>query len=153
MKHRLNHNAIKWFLNFWPPYLGAGIHVNTISKDWRYVQVSLKKRWYNSNYFNTAFGGSLYSMIDPFFALMVMKSLGRDYVVWDKHGEIRFITPGRAHVIAEFRVSQKEIDDIKETMAQNQRCEPVFTVDIIDTQGVLVAQAIKTLSVKRALAQ
>ena len=153
MKHRLNHNAIKWFLNFWPPYLGAGIHVNTISKDWRYVQVSLKKRWYNSNYFNTAFGGSLYSMIDPFFALMVMKSLGRDYVVWDKHGEIRFITPGRAHVIAEFRVSQKAIDDIKETMAQNQRCEPVFTVDIIDTQGVLVAQAIKTLSVKRALAQ
>jgi len=153
MKHRLNHNAIKWFLNFWPPYLGAGIHVNTISKDWRYVQVSLKKRWYNSNYFNTAFGGSLYSMIDPFFALMVMKSLGRDYVVWDKHGEIRFITPGRAHVIAKFRVSQKEIDDIKETMAQNQRCEPVFTVDIIDTQGVLVAQAIKTLSVKRALAQ
>ena len=153
MKHRLNHNAIKWFLNFWPPYLGAGIHVNTISKDWRYVQVSLKKRWYNSNYFNTAFGGSLYSMIDPFFALMVMKSLGRDYVVWDKHGEIRFITPGRAHVISEFRVSQKEIDDIKETMAQNQRCEPVFTVDIIDTQGVLVAQAIKKLSVKRALAQ
>ena len=32
------------------------------------------------NYVGTQFGGSLYSMVDPFYRLMLMENLGRDYI-------------------------------------------------------------------------
>ena len=41
------------------------------------------------------FGGSLYAMTDPFFALMVMHNLSSDYVVWDKSASIDFLAPAR----------------------------------------------------------
>ncbi len=68
----------RWFrlvINLWPPYLGAGIRVEHIAPDFRSVTVALVRRWYNRNYVGTHFGGSLYAMTDPFFALMLMRNL------------------------------------------------------------------------------
>jgi hypothetical protein len=50
--------------------------VRHISDDFRDVQVSMGLGWYNRNYVGTQFGGSLYSMVDPFFMLMLMENLG-----------------------------------------------------------------------------
>jgi len=73
---------LRWAMNFYPPYIGAGVRVRHISADMRLVQVKMVLRWYNRNYVGTQFGGSLYSMVDPFFVLMLMENLGRDYIVW-----------------------------------------------------------------------
>lgn len=43
-------------------------------------------------------------MTDPFFMLMLMNLLGRDYIVWDKAASIDFVSPGKGPVYAEFRV-------------------------------------------------
>ena len=86
---------LRWALNFYPPYLGAGVKVRHISSDFREVRVSMGLTWYNRNYVRTQFGGSLYSMTDPFYMLMLMENLGRDYVVWDKAAHIEFVSPGK----------------------------------------------------------
>jgi hypothetical protein len=39
------------------------------------------------------YGGSLYSMTDPFYMPMLISNLGSDYVVWDKAAHIRFRKP------------------------------------------------------------
>ena len=57
---------------------------------------------WNRNFVGTHFGGSLYSMCDPFFVLILSAALGRDYVVWDKAAAIRFLRPGRGTVKATF---------------------------------------------------
>ena len=75
---------LRWAMNLYPPYLGAGVRVRQISADFRQVQVKMGLGWYNRNYVGTQFGGSLYSMTDPFFMLMIMENLGRDFIVWDK---------------------------------------------------------------------
>lgn len=85
---------LRWALNFYPPYLGAGVRVRHISADLRLVRVKMVLRWYNRNYVGTQFGGSLYSMVDPFFVLMLMENLGPDYIVWDKAANIEFVSPG-----------------------------------------------------------
>ena len=64
---------LRWAMNFYPPYIGAGVRVRHISADMRLVQVKMVLRWYNRNYVGTQFGGSLYSMVDPFFVLMLME--------------------------------------------------------------------------------
>lgn len=87
---------MRWIMTFYPPYFGAGVRVKHISDDFRDIQVSMGLGWYNRNYVGTQFGGSLYSMVDPFFMLMLMENLGSRYIVWDKAADIDFISPAKA---------------------------------------------------------
>ncbi len=79
---------LKFALNVYPPYLGAGVSITKVDRDWRELKVSMKLRWYNRNAVGSHFGGSLYSMVDPHLMLLLMKLLGEDYVVWDKAASI-----------------------------------------------------------------
>jgi len=49
----------------------------------RAIDVEMKLRWWNRNYVGTHYGGSLYSMTDPFFMVMLIENLG-GYDCWDK---------------------------------------------------------------------
>ena len=100
---------MRWVLNLWPPYLGAGVRVTRLRSDWKEVDVEMKLRFWNSNYVGTHFGGSLYSMVDPFYMLMLIENLGRDYIVWDKSASVRFKKPGKGKVSASFRLSDEQI--------------------------------------------
>ena len=41
-------------------------------------------------------------MTDPYWMLLMLHALPRDYIVWDKAGAIEFVKPGRSTVHAEF---------------------------------------------------
>ena len=136
-------------LNLWPPFLFCGIRVLEISDDWRRARVVLRKRWYNRNDVGTQYGGSLFSMTDPFWMVLTLQCLGRDYIVWDKAGEIEFVAPGREDVYAEFHIDDAMLDEIRAATAGGERhlrwCEtPVKTAS-----GELVARVRKQLYVRR----
>ena len=59
---------LRFAMNVWPPYVGAGIRVRHIAPDFRSVTVDMRLRWSNRNYIGSHFGGSLYSM--TFFPLI-----------------------------------------------------------------------------------
>jgi acyl-coenzyme A thioesterase PaaI-like protein len=139
----------KTLINLYPPYLGAGIRIARISNDYRDLLVRMKLRFYNRNYVGTHFGGSLYAMIDPFYMLMLMQGLGRDYIVWDKAATIEFKKPGRGSVSAHFLLTDRTIADIRTQTANGEKYLPEFSVDIIDGNGELVARGIKTLYIRR----
>ena len=65
---------------------------------------------FTRNYVKTAFGGSMSAMTDPYFFMLVMHQLGRDYVVWDTRGEIEFVKPGRGVLTAHFEVPREKAD-------------------------------------------
>jgi acyl-coenzyme A thioesterase PaaI-like protein len=140
---------LRRWINFWPPFLGAGIRVLRIAPDMKAVDVEMKLRWWNANYVGTQFGGSLFAMTDPFFMLMLMANLGRDYVVWDKAASIRYRKPGRGTVRAEFRVTDAQLDDIREKLKTLPKYEPVFTLEVKDEQGVVIAEVEKRLHIRR----
>ena len=100
-------------INIWPPFLAAGIHVRW-GADMRSADVEMRMHFWNRNYVGTHYGGSLYSMTDPFYMLMLIENLGRDYIVWDKAATIRFRRPGTGTVRAEFRLTQEQLDEIRE---------------------------------------
>lgn len=139
----------RWLFNLYPPYLGAGIKVDFISPDFRHVKISMKLTWYNRNYVGTQFGGSLYSMLDPFYMLMLMHNLGKDYVVWDKAASIDFVSPGKGKVSCEFTIDDTILEDIRNNTANGEKYLPQFKVDIRDTQNNLVASVDKTIYVRR----
>ncbi len=136
-------------INFWPPYLGAGIRIKHISDDIMSIDVEMKLRRWNRNYVKTHFGGSLYAMTDPFFMLILMEQLGRDYIVWDKAATIRFKKPGVKTVFAHFEISPERLQEIRDAADNSYKVEPTFTVNIVDKDGTVIAEVDKLLYVRR----
>ena len=146
MSTKLQQLMLQW-INVWPPFLGAGIRVRWHSN--RVVDVEMKLRAWNRNYVGTHYGGSLYSMTDPFYMLMLMENLGREYIVWDKAASIRFRKPGKGRVKAEFRLSDEQIDQIRDKLATLEKYEPTFLVEVRDEVGDVVAEVQKMLHIRR----
>lgn len=142
----------RWFklmMNCYPPYLGTGIRVSKVSPDYRFLQVEMPLRWYNRNYVGTHFGGSLSSMADPFYMLMLINNLGRDYIVWDQAGSVEYRKPGRGRVKAVFEIDQALLDEIKQQTAGGDKFIKPLTVDITDEAGDVVAHVSRTLYFRR----
>jgi acyl-coenzyme A thioesterase PaaI-like protein len=135
-------------MKYWPPFLGAGIRVRSMTEDFRDAIVELRLGRLNRNYFGTHFGGSLYAMTDPFFAIMLVHNLGGDYLVWDKSGAIEYLRPGRGTVTAHFHLSQRRIDEIRAQAASGGKTFPEFEVGVKDETGAIVARVRKVLYVR-----
>jgi acyl-coenzyme A thioesterase PaaI-like protein len=136
-------------LNFWPPFLFSGITVLEVAKDFRYAKVRLKKKMLTSNYVGTLFGGSLFAMTDPFYMVMVLKNLGKDYIVWDKRSEIEYVSPGKVTVYADFHLSDAELEEIKDEVAANGKYLKWFEVDIKSVDGTVVAIVKKQIYIRK----
>jgi acyl-coenzyme A thioesterase PaaI-like protein len=136
-------------LRFWPPYLGAGISVVHVAKDLSLLEVEMNLTPFNRNFVGTQFGGSLYSMCDPFFMLMIMMQLGDQYVVWDKSASIEFLKPGRGRVRARFEVPPALIEQLKRETDAAGKINPKLEATVFDEEGQAIARITKVLSIRR----
>ena len=144
-----SHAGMRRMLNIWPPFLFSGISILEISRDFRYARVRLKKKMLTSNYVGTLFGGSLFAMTDPFYMVMVLKNLGKEYIVWDKRSEIEYVSPGKSTVYAEFHLSDEELNEIKREVASSGKYLKWFEVDIKSADGTVVAIVKKQIYVRK----
>ena len=136
-------------INFWPPYFFSGISVIHINEDITEIVVRKKTNFFNQNYFGTHFGGTLYAMCNPFFVFILLQFLREEHVVWDIRGEIDFIKAIRKPVTATFSVKKEEIEKIKKQALETFKVEPVFSTEIVDKDGDVIARVKKTIYVRR----
>jgi acyl-coenzyme A thioesterase PaaI-like protein len=139
---------LRHFMNLWAPFLLSGIHVTRLGSDWRSAAVELRMRPWNRNYVGTHFGGSLFAMTDPFWMILVMRSLGPDYVVWDKAGEIEFVKPGRGTVRCSFDVTDALLDELRDAAAGGSKVLRWMDCPVLDASGEVVARVRKQLYVR-----
>jgi acyl-coenzyme A thioesterase PaaI-like protein len=135
-------------MNLWPPFWAAGIRVLHIAEDYSEVRVRMRLHWFNRNYVKTHFGGSLFAMVDPFYMLMYMQRIGREYLVWDKAASIDFIRPGRGTVSAHFVLDEGMLDQARRQAADGTPALIDHAVDIVDEEGEVVARCVRTLYVR-----
>ena len=150
MARKLSPRLLRFVLNLYPPYLGAGIRVVEMAPDFRRAAVEMPLRWYNRNFFGTHFGGSLYAMTDPFFALLVLHNLSSEYRVWDRAASITFVAPGRGRMRAEFTVTDEDLETIARMTASGDKHLHLFKTDIVDAEGLVVARVDKVVYVRRS---
>ena len=136
-------------MNLWPPFLGAGIRVRFISRDWRKIVTQLRLYGLNRNYMGTHFGGSLFSMTDPFYMLMLIRTLGKDYNVWDKTGSIEFIKPVKGTVTATFILNEDRLRHIRQKAANGDKHFEIFSIDIVDKSKEVIAKVTKTIYIRK----
>ncbi|MBF2720520.1 DUF4442 domain-containing protein [Psychrobacter sp. NG254] len=144
----LTPHLLKLRLNTYAPYIGAGIKIDHISLDQGLCVVSMGLNTLNKNIVGTQFGGSLYSMVDPFYMLMLMHQLGSNYVVWDKSSHIDFVAPGNSKVIARMKIPSAEVITIQELAKDGEAVFREYKVDIVDDQQKLIATVTKTLYIR-----
>lgn len=135
-------------INLYPPYLGSGISVKAVNKEFTSITVQLKMHWYNRNAVGTHFGGSLYSMCDPFYMFILMEHLGKDYIVWDKAASIKFKKPGLKTVMATFEISKEQITAIKAQVDKEGKGDFTFTTTINGENGEVVSEVEKVVYVR-----
>ena len=146
---RMNARMLRRGMGWWPPFLGAGIRVRSFADDFRDAVVELRLGRLNRNYVGTHFGGSLYTMTDPFFMIMLLHNLGERYLVWDKSGSIEYVAPGRGTVRAHFLLTEQRIAEICGQAAGGERVLPEFQVEVRHADDdSLVALVRKTLYVR-----
>jgi acyl-coenzyme A thioesterase PaaI-like protein len=149
-KLKFGARGMRTLFNLWPPFRGAGIKVVHIAPDYSRLRVELRMKLLNRNYVGTHYGGSLFSMTDPFYMIMMMQRLGKGYIVWDKAATIRFRRPGKGTVHAEFQLSDEEVARVRRIVEAEGRMEPVYTIEVKNAAGEVVAEIDKTLSIKRS---
>jgi acyl-coenzyme A thioesterase PaaI-like protein len=145
----LSARALRRLLNLWPPFLFAGIRVTALADDFRHARVELRMHPWNRNYVGTHFGGSLFAMTDPFWMIMVKESLGREYFVWDRAGEITFLKPGRGTVAASFELAPQVVQELRDAAASGDKVLHWFETDVLDANGEAVARVRKQVYVRR----
>ena len=138
---------LRFGMNLWSPFRGSGIRVKHISPDYREVEIS--PRWHNRNYIGTQFGGSLYAMTDPFYMLMLIHILGRDYVVSHQAGAIAYLVPAKGKVHARFIVDDATIADVKAHTADGRKYLPQMPVEVKNEAGEVVARVVHTLYIRK----
>lgn len=136
-------------INTWPTFVAQKISVTELADDWTRAVIRLDLTPENANYFGTAFGGSLFSMIDPFVVILAANQLGVDYAVWDKSVEIDFVRPGTGPVTATVDMPADVIDEVRAATADGQKLLKTFQVPLLAEDGSVVALQKRVLYIRR----
>ena len=149
MKESLRTRLLRWGFNFFPAYRRTGARITHIAADFGEVRVRLPLNWKTRNYVGTVFGGSMFGAVDGVHMVMLMKTLGPDYAVWDKGSTIHFKRPGRTTLYARITVDEQEIETIRAELADSPRLDRVFQVEWTDDAGKVHASIEKTIHIRR----
>ena len=149
MHESFESRRLRWTFNLFPAYRGSGARVTYVAADFREMRVRLPLTWRSRNAVGTIFGGSMYAAVDPLYMIMLMKCLGRDYVVWDKSATIRFRKPGRSTLYARFLLDDSELAAIRSATSTGDPVDRTYNVDLTDADGVVHASVEKIIYVRR----
>lgn len=133
--------------NFWPCIWCTGSKVTFIAGNWQELHVELSLNWRTRNRVGTVYGGSIYSSIDPYYMLLLMEILGKDFVVWDKAASFKFVRPITKKVKCRFLITDSDIVNIKQTIAEKSEYTFDFPLKFEDDEGNVYAVFNKSIYV------
>lgn len=129
--------------------LWTGISLDHVSEDLRRFEVSLKLHWYNKNLIGIHYGGSLYSMCDPWYMFILSANLGSQYIAVDKAASIKYLKPGRGKLTCVFEVSEKKIEAIKNEIESVGKKDYRFICEVRNEEGEVVTEVEKVVYVRK----
>jgi acyl-coenzyme A thioesterase PaaI-like protein len=81
------------------------------------------------------------------YMLMLINILGKDYVVWDKSANIKFVRPGKSTLYAQFLLTPEYITTMKSEVNAAGEMDYQLDVELKDAEGQVIAVAQRTLYV------
>lgn len=138
----------KSFWNLWPPFLGLGIKIQNIAKDFKQIDVVLKKRPWNVNFLGSQYGGGIFAMTDGIHMYMLVHHLPTNFRVLDKSAEINYIKKGETKLKAHFEITDADIEHIKKIVNEKGECTWSVIVEIKDLSNIVIAAVRRDIFIK-----
>lgn len=138
-----------WAFYLYGCYRGTGGRLRHVSSDWHEIKLEIPLSWRTRNYVGTIFGGSMYGAVDPIYMLMLIRCLGKEYIVWDKAATIQFKKPGRSSLYAHFVLLEEELCAIRSALATERSITRTYAVDLLDASGEACASVHKEIYIRR----
>ena len=89
-------------------------------------------------------------MTDPFFTFMLLKQLGKDYLICDQSASINYISFGKGNVKANLKLTDIDIQTIKDKTASGEKFLPSFNIEILDASDEkIISKVTRILYVKK----
>ena len=129
--------------------LGTGISLKKVSRDLSRFEVEMKLRWYNRNLVGIHYGGSLYSMCDPWYMFILIANLGKGYAVMDKAANIRYLKPGKGTLKCIFELTGSQIKAIKDEINTVGKKDYTFLCEVKNEAGEVVTEVEKVVYVRK----
>ena len=126
---------LKYMLNLWIPFLFNRIRIISINNSFDKIIVELKYSFLNRNPYKSTWGGSLASVIDPFFPMMMKQNMlkfGMQTNFYTKAMNIDFIKEAKSNLIFTFSFSKEEISQAKNTLINDGKFQHWYDVQGID---------------------
>lgn len=136
---------MRFFFNYWPCIWCSGGKVEFIAADFKELHVSIKLNIRTRNRVGTVYGGSIYSSVDPYFMLMLMEILGKNYVVWDKAASVKFVRPIIEKVKCRFLISDDLVEEVKRKIHEQGEYTFELPLKYKDEKGGVYALFNKTV--------
>ncbi len=121
-----------------------------IAADLSEVRVKVPFKWRTRNIMGSTFGGSIYGAVDPIYMMILIRRLGKGYIVWDKSAHIRFKKPARGDLYATFTIDDRELRTIKDLLKTEPKIDRTYTVELVDKAGVVHATVEKVVHVRKS---
>lgn len=126
---------LKAGFNWFPAWRATGGRVVHVAPDLKRIRIALPLHRGTRNAVGTLFGGALFAATDGLHPALLALQLGREVIVWDKAGAIRYRKPGRTTLYADFAVDDAEITEIRRLLVEQGECERTYTVELKDRLG------------------
>lgn len=136
-------------MNLYPPYIGAGIRLKNVNTTATRYEVVLKARPWNRNLYGTHFGGSLYSMCDPWYVFSAAAYFGEGYTMWDKSASIKYLKPGRGTLTGVFEIPLDRLAEMKKEVDRVGKMTYTFTTYLYDRNDVKVTMIEKEIYIRK----
>lgn len=140
---------LKLGFNLHPAYRATGGRVVSVARDLKHIRVKLPCNWRTRNIAGTLFGGSLYAVTDPMFAMLLALNLEPGVIIWDKGAAIRYRRPGLHTLYADFYIDDAEVAAVWADLQAHGETERTYRVELKDRQGVVHVEVEKTVYLAR----
>ncbi|HUH60358.1 MAG TPA: DUF4442 domain-containing protein [Candidimonas sp.] len=130
-------NVMRTGFNLNPAFRGTGGRVEFISRDLLHVRIRLALTRRTRNFVGSLYGGSLFAVTDGVHVAMLLTTLHRDVIIWDKAAAIRYRKPAYCTVYADIHLLPADLDEITRELDADHETSRRYTIELKDKAGTV----------------
>ena len=135
---------LRKLMNFFPPLFINRIKIVENDSDFMNLKVEVKYSWLNKNLQKAIFGGTIFSAIDPYYAIMywqIFSTRGIPMEVWVKKVEIRYRKAATSNLEIAFSLTKNDIENAIANLMSEDKYEVWHDVNAIDENQEICTEA------------
>jgi len=139
---QVSENLLKWLVRFYPPLFFQRVWVVKIHKNFKGIDVNIRKSIWNRNYNNSIFGGTIFAAADAFYPILFFKALsqkGYKLRAWSKSLHIEYHKPGFTDLYYNITISDAELAEAEEILNTVGKYKKFHPIEIYNKSGINVA--------------